>query len=1288
MAESEFNNIEKLISSKNFHLWKFEIMIFMRANSLVNTITPAIDEKVNELKDAKAQKIILNTIDRKLKSHVLGCTSAKEMFEKICNIFEGSEERNKSVLLQKFFNFDSKNMQMSEIINEVENLAMRLNNLGQKIDDNMIISKILSCLPEKYKFFITAWESTPENNKTLENLTNRLLSEESRNLVEEKETEPVAFKASHEKNKLKNIKCFRCGKVGHIKSQCKACGICKNMHPGKECKEKEKQCKICKKTNHKEDTCFFRKKNTEKESVLLTKQTGKNIKFVVDSGSTTHMIKDKNILDDFQIQRTEITTANNSTMHSEGKGTINSSKCSLTETLYVPDLTQNLISVSSLCKANGMIQFTEKEVKIYKDNQLVLCGNKENGLYYTIITNNNEESSLLTKQKGTAMEWHKRLGHPGKHVLQNLIKVADGIKIEGNENIEENCEVCIKAKQSRLPFNTQRKRASRILEIIHSDVCGPFENKTYDGKRYLVTMIDDYSNFTKVYTIKQKNQVPEIIKNYVEETEREKDGKVSCIRCDNGGEYKSNEFRTWCSKKGIQLDYTIPYTPELNGKSERMNKTLVEKTRALLFNANMKNEMWGEAVLCATYLLNRLPSETIQRKTPYEVWHSKRPDISNIQEFGTFVYAKNLGKLKKLEPRGKKLRIVGYTNNGYRLWNGEKRRIEVGRDLTILNNYKPDDKKKNKQQENQIRVITEEILNTEPENNQEQNENDINSSNNTITSENSDEELFYSENETNMSTDSKDTTIIQSDDEKIEVETRKGNRTKKPPAKFNDYVLLTYHDAISGPDGQNWEKAINSEKESLAINNTWKVINKEEANGKKILSNKWVFNVKNNGVYKARLVVRGFEQKWGIDYDEIYSPVISQSTLRTIIALTVYNNFEMMFFDVKTAFLYGELQDEVYMKMPEGYKNKNDKICKLNKALYGLKQAPITWNKTFTETMSKLDLKPLKSDKCVFTNQDKSVILAIYVDDGMIVSKSKQQMLNILEYLEKSFEIKISKNPDQYIGLEIKRTSEGIKLTQKLYTEMLLRKFNMSDCKTTKIPGNFDKTYDTNTTSQTNFPYRELVGGLLYLSTRTRPDIAQSVNEASRKLENPVQTDIVAVKKILKYLAGTLDEGIMFKSDCNKDFCLNAYCDSDYANDVVTRRSTTGYVIMFNGPISWSSKRQPIVALSSTEAEFIAAADCCKEILYLKSLIKEITQSDIKTKMHIDNQSSIQLIKTGSFNKRSKHIDVRYHFIHENYLKENITIAYCPTDQQVADILTKPLLRIKFETHCKKLLNK
>lgn len=260
--------------------------------------------------------------------------------------------------------------------------------------------------------------------------------------------------------------------------------------------------------------------------------------------------------------------------------------------------------------------------------------------------------------------------------------------------------------------------------------------------------------------------------------------------------------------------------------------------------------------------------------------------------------------------------------------------------------------------------------------------------------------------------------------------------------------------------------------------------------------------------------------------------------------------------------------------------------------------------------------------------------------------------------------------------MEIRQEGDNLKLTQVGYIEKALEKFNMENSKQVDTPGEVNVTRSMKPSG--NFPFREAVGNLLYLSTRTRPDIAFSVNSSSRYMENPMKEDEINVKRIMKYLVGSKNLGIVYNKT-EEEPKIEAFCDADYAGDMETRRSTTGYIILYGGgPISWCSRRQPLVAMSSTEAEYIAAADCCKEVLYLKSLIEELTQTTVKANLNIDNQSAITLIKSGVVNRRSKHIDVRYHFIHERVVSGEISVKYCHTNKQIADCLTKPLSKAKF----------
>ncbi|UYV65691.1 hypothetical protein LAZ67_3005154 [Cordylochernes scorpioides] len=316
-----------------------------------------------------------------------------------------------------------------------------------------------------------------------------------------------------------------------------------------------------------------------------------------------------------------------------------------------------------------------------------------------------------------------------------------------------------------------------------------------------------------------------------------------------------------------------------------------------------------------------------------------------------------------------------------------------------------------------------------------------------------------------------DSEIEESQDTKMELDThdKPQNSTNSKymlrnreninrPERLKDYEvlnsvpeeigLLTYNEAVTGVDKEKWVKAIQEEKDSLKKNETWDFVNAEEVKGKKILSSRWIFKIKDGGHYKARLVARGNEQK-GLDFDETFSPVVSTISLRMLLSLSVKKNLKFKTFDVKTAFLYGYLDEEIFMYLPEGYED--NKICRLKKALYGLRQAPSKWNKRFEAFLKTKGLVQSKLENCIFKNQNGSLILALYVDDGMLFGSHVEEMDNLLEELAQEFEIRISNNPEMYVGMNIMNKDEGLILSQHDYIECVLKKY-MFDTKPVTTP--------------------------------------------------------------------------------------------------------------------------------------------------------------------------------------------------------------------------------------------
>lgn len=419
----------------------------------------------------------------------------------------------------------------------------------------------------------------------------------------------------------------------------------------------------------------------------------------------------------------------------------------------------------------------------------------------------------------------------------------------------------------------------------------------------------------------------------------------------------------------------------------------------------------------------------------------------------------------------------------------------------------------------------------------------------------------------------------------------------------------TYQETIESPNSEKWKQAMQEEYDSLLQNHTWDLVDKP--NGQKVIDNKWVFKTKSNPDdsierYKARLVARGFNQQHGIDYEETFSPVVRYDSIRTLFAIAAAKKLKMRQFDVKTAFLNGDLEENVYMKQPVGFSDNTNKVCKLRKSLYGLKQSSRCWNQKFKDFIEKFGFKSSKADPCVFVKLDETntVILCIYVDDGMIFGNSDEIIDKIIEHLKQKFEIEVVEAVC-FLGIEIDRLDDGsIFVHQAAYARKVIRKFNMENCNPVGVPSDTNQRLSQNDDSeQSNFPYRQLVGSIMYLAMGTRPDISYAIGVASRYLEKPSSTHVGAAKRILKYIKGTLNRGILYHHS-KGEISFDGYSDSDYAGDLDTRRSTTGFVFTVNGSaITWCSRRQSSVSKSTTEAEYMAASEATSELIWLKRFL-------------------------------------------------------------------------------------
>ena len=582
-------------------------------------------------------------------------------------------------------------------------------------------------------------------------------------------------------------------------------------------------------------------------------------------------------------------------------------------------------------------------------------------------------------------------------------------------------------------------------------------------------------------------------------------------------------------------------------------------------------------------------------------------------------------------------------------------------------------------------------------------------------------------------------------DTKKPIRLRTGRISKKPDEEWwkvnsavvNHNALLsssltvvpnTYKQAVSSPDATFWKGGISSEVQSLRDHVTWRLVFRKSANGRRVFTTRWVFtkkfkvdeNGKSEPFAKGRCVVRGFQQVQGVDYGETFAPVVKYASIRALCAEVAKEDLELEQMDVKTAFLDGDIDEDIYIEIPEGVEITKDDIahlnlgddvdihsldlvCKLEKSMYGTKQAPRCWNKKINSVLGgELGFTRSDGDPCLYVKHtDEGVIMiALYVDDLLIAAKTKSQTSWVKKMLNDRFDMKDLGAAKVCLGLEITRDRQNKKLwlTQESYMEKIVERFGMINSKPVHTPMDEPKSTDERLEviserdeDAVNVPYREAIGSLMYLMIGSRPDIAYAVGKLARFCDSPKTKHWVAVKRVLRYIRGTSKIGLCYDGlldgtvDCQDSVMktdLFGYCDSDWAGDVSDRKSTSAYVFMRSGSaISWCSRKQTVVATSSCEAEYIAMSEACKEGIWMKRLFSDIpADTDLSQGIKIlnDSQSAQKLSANESINRRNKHIDIKYHFVRHVIEEGQVVFPYLPTSEMVADMLTKPLGRIQF----------
>jgi len=709
----------------------------------------------------------------------------------------------------------------------------------------------------------------------------------------------------------------------------------------------------------------------------------------------------------------------------------------------------------------------------------------------------------------------------------------------------------------------------------------------------------------------------------------------------------------------------------------------LDMVRSMMSRASLPITFWGYALETAAHILNRVPTKKVS-KTPFEIWSGKAPSLKHIKIWGCEAFVKR-DTSDKLESRSERCRFVGYPQDsfGYLFYRPTENVVFVARKGVFL------EREMMSQGVSGSPIDLEEIQ--EPTNN---------------------EPLV----------DTSTQPEVEQPVEPVDVSLplRRTSRVSQPPQFYGFHITAggdtligdktlvnldepaSYKEAMTGPEAAQWKEAMDSEIQSMKDNQVWNLVTPTP--GHKTVGCKWIFKKKtdmdgNVCTFKARLVAKGYTQTHGIDYDETFSPVAKIKSIRILLAIAAFYDYEIWQMDVKTAFLNGKLEEDVFMTQPEGFEHKKypNKVCKLVKSIYGLKQASRSWNLCFHEKVKEFGFSRSPDESCVYVKASGSVVvfLVLYVDDILLIGNNVPELQSVKAWLGKCFAMKDLGEAAYILGIRIyrDRSRRLIGLSQSTYVDKVLKRFNMENSKKGNVPIHHSVKLsksqcpgsDQEQDQMSRVPYASAIGSIMYAMICTRPDVSYALSMVSRYQENPGLSHWTAVKNILKYLRNTKEMLLVYGGE--QELKVRGYSDASFQTDRDDSKSQSGWVFTLNGgAVTWKSSKQDTVALSTCESEYIAASEASKEATWIKNFIGDlgvVPSNKDPIEIFCDNEGAVALTKEPRDHGRSRHIKRKYHYIRNVVEEGEIVVKRVSSEENPADPFTKGLAFDRHSLHAK-----
>ncbi|CAI7885450.1 unnamed protein product [Closterium sp. NIES-54] len=856
------------------------------------------------------------------------------------------------------------------------------------------------------------------------------------------------------------------------------------------------------------------------------------------------------------------------------------------------------------------------------------------------------------------------MGHVALPILQQLVKneMVAGIRVKGEPDEVLGCPTCIQAKFTRYPFSSSEATAKAPLDEVVMDVVAPLKLGA-SGAEYFLNIVDVYTRMTWVYVLSKKSDMAETVKtDWLLMVERQQDRLVKANHTDRGGEFISKEFSLWLKKNGIRHSLNMPYSPAMNGITERANRTITETARRLLIEAGPPDYFWPDAVQSACVAKNRALNHVGADKwVPYVEWIGRKPKVDMLRVFGCMCMALVPKHLRHNKLGAKAIWVVhlGMAQNskGWLLWDPFTKKFLVSRDCKFMENLMYKDWKAENEAKIGVRLGNMKSSGLEHV------------------------ELPLELSST--STTTRQSSLVNGGEEAKDAE--------EEEEEVQQVSEPTLKKALEGSDAEEWKKAMESELKSIEENGTWELVELPE--GRKAITSKWLFKIKSDADgkierYKSRLVAKGYQQKEKVDYKELFAPVVKPTTLRTLLAGAAIKGWVVKQMDVTTAFLNGVLEEEIFMAQPEGFDDGSGRVLRL-------KKAPRQWYLKLRGVLEEIGFTPSSADHSLFMigEGEERSFMVVYVDDILIFSPSSDLVKEVMLKLQDKFKCKALGDVSFYLGLHIERDVEKrcMWVHQRKYLEALAANVGQSEGHVaTPFPSGFKCVKGPEEESvgeEERRRFHSLVGSLMYAAVNTRPDVAFATGQLTRVVQCPNEEQVAVGRRVAQYLGQTPTVGLQYSAAAQRRhkgadsvepgrLFLTAFSDASFASEPEDMTSVGGFICCVGGgPTAWESKKQVDQALSSVESEYMALFRAVREIVWQRRLLAELGEEQQgPTPLYCDSQGAIALAKNHVLHGLTKHMRVKWHWTRSMVAAGEVELLYVKTTGQPADMMTKRLL--------------